>query len=67
VWASLPHGYEDDCYAFCDRILYDCGVFITPGGIFGSEGERYIRISLCATQEVLHRATEKIKKGMKQK
>ena len=61
IWASLPEGYEGDCYAFADKILYDCGVFITPGGIFGSEGERYIRISLCATEAVLQRAIEKIR------
>ncbi|MDR2585175.1 MAG: aminotransferase class I/II-fold pyridoxal phosphate-dependent enzyme [Prevotellaceae bacterium] len=61
VWASLPQGYEGDGYTFSDSILYDCGVFITPGGIFGSEGERYIRISLCAPEQVLQRAIEKIK------
>jgi len=65
VWASLPQGYEGDCYTFCDHILYNCGVFITPGGIFGSEGERYIRISLCATEEVLQKAIDKIKNGIK--
>ena len=35
--------------------------YMTPGGIFGSEGDRYIRISLCATEEVLQRAADQIK------
>jgi aspartate/methionine/tyrosine aminotransferase len=62
VWAQLPNGYAGDCYTFTDAILYDCGVFITPGGIFGSEGDRYIRISLCAPEELIQKAIEKIKK-----
>ena len=44
-----------------DRILYEAGVFITPGFIFGKNGEGYIRISLCAKPEVLRRAAEKIR------
>jgi aspartate/methionine/tyrosine aminotransferase len=62
VWASLPNGYAGDCYSFTDELLYGCGVFITPGGIFGSEGVRYIRISLCATEELIQKAIEKTKK-----
>lgn len=44
-----------------DRILYEAGVFITPGFIFGRNGDNYIRISLCAGEAVLERANEKIK------
>ena len=44
-----------------DRILYEAGVFITPGFIFGKNGEKYIRISLCAKPQVLKRAAEKIR------
>ena len=44
-----------------DKILYEAGVFITPGFIFGKNGEDYIRISLCAKPEVLVRAAEKIR------
>lgn len=62
VWASLPADFEGDCYDFSDEILYGCGVFVTPGGIFGSEGNRYIRISLCATAELLREAIDNIKK-----
>ena len=61
MWAALPEGYEGDCYAFSDHVLYDCGVFVTPGGIFGDEGNRYIRISLCATEQTLQKAIDKIK------
>jgi aspartate/methionine/tyrosine aminotransferase len=45
-----------------DRLLYEAGVFITPGFIFGKNGENYVRISLCAKPEVLKRAAEKIRK-----
>ena len=45
-----------------DAILYGCGVFITPGFIFGRNGRDYIRISLCAKPEVLERSAEKISK-----
>ena len=51
LWGRLPEG--ENCYDFCDRLLYDKGVFLTPGGIFGSEGNRYMRLSLCAPQNVL--------------
>ena len=44
-----------------DRILYDAGVFITPGFIFGKNGEDYVRISLCAKPQVLERAAERIR------
>lgn len=44
-----------------DRILYEAGVFITPGFIFGKNGEDYVRISLCAKPEVLKRAAWQIK------
>ena len=51
LWGRLPEG--ENCYDFCDRLLYDKGIFLTPGGIFGSEGERYMRLSLCAPQSTL--------------
>ena len=65
VWAELPEDFEGNCYDFSDNVLYNCGVFITPGGIFGSEGERYIRISLCATEQVIESAINKIKENFK--
>lgn len=63
VWAALPDAYQGDCYSFSDEVLYKCGVFITPGGIFGSEGNKYIRISLCASEQTLQRAINKIKEN----
>ncbi|MCD8207285.1 MAG: aminotransferase class I/II-fold pyridoxal phosphate-dependent enzyme [Bacteroidales bacterium] len=43
-----------------DTALYEAGVFITPGFIFGHNGEDYVRISLCATREVLMEAYERL-------
>lgn len=55
IWAKIPESYAD-CYALSDELLYQAHVFITPGGIFGSAGDRYIRISLCAKMEVFDQA-----------
>lgn len=55
IWAKIPESYVD-CYALSDELLYQAHVFITPGGIFGSAGDRYIRISLCAKMEVFDQA-----------
>ena len=63
IWAELPKEFEGDWYAFSDRVLERCGVFVTPGGIFGDEGNRYIRISLCAKREQLAEAIEAIEKN----
>ena len=46
VWAKIPEGYENG-FELADKILEKCHVFITPGGIFGSQGNGYIRVSLC--------------------
>ena len=48
--------------ALADRLLHEAKVFLTPGFIFGSNGERYIRISLCATEERMNEALDRIKK-----
>ncbi len=45
-----------------EKVLHEARVFITPGFIFGSNGKRYIRISLCAKDEKLAEALERIKK-----
>jgi len=50
VWAKLPEGI-DSAEAFIDKVLIEKNIFITPGTIFGSNGEGYIRFSLCATEE----------------
>lgn len=61
AWGRLPDNVQDDCYTFIDKILLEKGVFITPGGIFGSAGERYIRISLCANEQTLTKALDRLK------
>jgi aspartate/methionine/tyrosine aminotransferase len=50
--------------AISDKLLYEAGVFITPGFIFGKNGENYIRISLCSKPEVLEEAAKRIKDVM---
>ncbi len=60
LWGRIPEE-ETSSESLADRILYDARVFITPGFIFGSNGDRYIRISLCATEENLRRALLRIK------
>jgi LL-diaminopimelate aminotransferase len=61
MWAAIPQGYKDG-YALSDEVLYESNVFITPGGIFGSAGNGYIRISLCSSEEKITEAIERIKK-----
>lgn len=60
VWAEIPSKYKDG-YELSDKVLNDSNVFITPGGIFGSAGDKYIRVSLCATEEKLNEAIGRIK------
>lgn len=58
VWGRLPEGQKGADVS--DRLLYDAGVFITPGFIFGKNGENYIRISLCAPVPKLEAALREI-------
>ena len=55
VWAKIKdptlNGFE-----LVDKLLEQTGVFVTPGGIFGSQGNHYIRISLCAKEQLLMKA-----------
>jgi aspartate/methionine/tyrosine aminotransferase len=60
VWASIPGSYKDG-YALSDKVLQEANVFITPGGIFGSNGLGYVRVSLCATEEKIKEALQRIK------
>ena len=59
VWARIPET-EPSAEAMADRILDQARVFITPGSIFGSNGDRYIRLSLCAKPHNLQRALDRI-------
>ena len=61
IWAEIPADYEGDCYDFSDEVMEKCDVFLTPGGIFGTEGKRYVRITLCCPAELLKKATDNIK------
>ena len=58
VWAKIPEGKTSE--AVTDSILYDTDIFITPGTIFGSQGEGYIRFSLCVTSEIINQAISRI-------
>lgn len=63
VWAGVPDRYRDG-YALSDEVLEKAHVFITPGGIFGSKGEPFIRVSLCSTEEVFTEALQRIKSAL---
>lgn len=60
LWGRIPD-YCQDVEELTERVLHEAKVFITPGFIFGSNGKRYIRISLCAKQEQLEEALNRIK------
>ncbi len=60
VWAKISPNFEDG-YKLSDDVLYNANVFITPGGIFGSNGNGYIRVSLCAPEEKFEEAINRIK------
>lgn len=59
LWGRIPDS-EESGEALADRLLYEARVFIAPGFIFGSNGRRYIRISLCADERNLRRALQRI-------
>ncbi len=59
VWAKVPEKYKDG-YVLSDEILYKSNVFITPGGIFGSAGKKYVRVSLCSNEGILEEARQRI-------
>jgi len=49
VWAKVPKSFESG-EEFSDHLLYEKGIFASPGSIFGSNGKQYTRFSLCASQ-----------------
>lgn len=59
VWAKVSSKYKNGD-ALSDDVLYNSNVFITPGRIFGSAGEKYVRVSLCNTAEKLEEAKQRI-------
>ncbi|GAB3830094.1 pyridoxal phosphate-dependent aminotransferase [Pontibacter rugosus] len=60
VWARVPEEVAD-VEEYLDMLLYELGIFLTPGKIFGSQGNRYVRLSLCAPTEQLQEAINRIK------
>jgi aspartate/methionine/tyrosine aminotransferase len=59
LWGKIPDEAESAA-ALADKVLYEANVFLTPGFIFGSLGERYVRISLCCKNETLKEAFNRI-------
>lgn len=60
VWAKISDDLKDG-YALSDQVLYNSNVFITPGGIFGSAGNLFIRVSLCGSITKFEHAIQRIK------
>ncbi len=60
LWGKIPDKYSN-AEELTEKVLHEARVFITPGFIFGSNGERYIRISLCAKDEKIKEALERIR------
>lgn len=60
LWGKIPAEVENS-EALANKVLYNAHVFITPGFIFGSNGDRYIRISLCCKEKTLEEALNRIK------
>ncbi|MCA0383332.1 MAG: aminotransferase class I/II-fold pyridoxal phosphate-dependent enzyme [Bacteroidetes bacterium] len=59
LWAKVPASFENG-FAFSDHFLYKAKVFLTPGGIFGSSGDGYCRISLCSSEARIKEAISRI-------
>ncbi len=60
VWARIPSDRESE--EFCDEILYDHDVFVTPGTVFGRQGEGYVRFSLCVPDEEILEVQNRLRK-----
>ncbi|MBF9142660.1 pyridoxal phosphate-dependent aminotransferase [Hymenobacter properus] len=63
VWAAVPAEYADG-YALSDAVLAEARVFLTPGGIFGSNGRGYVRASLCQPESVLREALARVQSAV---
>jgi LL-diaminopimelate aminotransferase len=61
VWAAIPSNFKNG-FELSDEVLQAANVFITPGGIFGNAGDKYVRVSLCTTEEKLDEAINRIQK-----
>ncbi len=63
VWALIPKLFKNG-FDLSDMVLNKANVFITPGGIFGSAGNEYVRVSLCSTEENIHQAITRINENV---
>lgn len=61
LWGRIPDTFSGAA-ELADKVLYEAHVFITPGFIFGSKGERYVRLSLCCNEHNLNEALKRIQK-----
>ena len=59
VWAEIPDNFETG-FDLSNAVLDTARVFITPGGIFGSAGEKFVRVSLCCTEEMIEKAITRL-------
>jgi LL-diaminopimelate aminotransferase len=59
LWARIPDQFPDG-YSFSQWLLTEAHLFITPGGVFGDQGNRFVRISLCSSQELLGEAIRRL-------
>ena len=66
VWAKISSKYKTG-FELSDDVLYNANVFITPGGIFGSAGENYVRVSLCTPEEKFLESIKRIKEFLENK
>ncbi len=70
LWGKITGSYNGDnpeplSKQLCNRLLYECGVFLAPGAIFGSNGNNYMRISLCCNKEMLCKALSRVENCLK--
>jgi LL-diaminopimelate aminotransferase len=63
VWAAIPAKYKDG-FELSDEVLHEANVFITPGGIFGSAGNGYVRVSLCSPEQKFEESIKRIKESV---
>jgi hypothetical protein len=61
IWGKAPDNIRD-VPQWTDSILNEAGVFITPGIVFGKSGNRYLRLSLCSSENIIEQALERILK-----
>jgi LL-diaminopimelate aminotransferase len=61
VWAPIPEGFESSA-AYCEHVLEEAEVVVSPGGAYGPNGEGFFRISLTAPDDQLHEAVERLGK-----